>query len=121
MLGNANGSKTVKKEREMARCTYLIELSETTIAQASCPLTDTPRQAWVNSWPCLGKNRLAVSTPAVQGLTPPVRLLTQTAARTSASQTPDNFLLIHSNGAGLLVGQIIIFGKVPAGGSKLME
>ena len=46
--------------------------------------------------PQIGEKRFAGSTPAVRGLTPLVRLLTQNAARTCASQHPDNFLSIHS-------------------------
>ena len=76
-------------------CTYLTKLRPKN-QSASCPLTNTHGQPWVNTWPCLGKKRLAVSTPSVQGLTPPVHLLTQTAAQTSASQQPEIFLLIHS-------------------------
>ena len=44
-----NGSKRVRKEGEMGRGTYLIESSETAVARASCPLSDTHGQAWVNS------------------------------------------------------------------------
>jgi hypothetical protein len=91
---------SIKSKRDVG-CTYLTKLkqrnpSASAPPQASCPLTNTHGQLWVNGWPCLVWKGIPVSTPAVRGLMPPVRSLTWTASSTSVSQQPDSFLLIHS-------------------------